>query len=233
MAKIKKPSAKARAFRHFKSCFSGLVKHRVLKENIFDYIDSIPEPSSKKAYAPEKSELMDFFSKLIKEDYETYIFAKFLSLTGLRKGEALALTWDDFDGELLKVDKAFNVVSRKVTTTKTKAGNRTIPLIPAVIKLLESLRSNNKEIFWFIPKYYVTHKFTAYAKKYELERLTLHTLRHYFTTQCYEAGIPEKVVSLWLGHSKSIVTNQVYTHINKKFETEQINIIAEYWDDEE
>lgn len=64
--------------------------------------------------------------------------------TGIRKGELLALKWEDVDlvGERLTVNKAvaFPDNSVSIKTPKTKAGTRTVPIPKKIIPLLQKAK---------------------------------------------------------------------------------------------
>lgn len=49
----------------------------------------------------------------------------------------------------------------------------------------------------------------------------LYDLRHTFATRCQTAGVPQEVVSVWLGHKTGNITNDVYTHFPFKHMLEQ------------
>ncbi len=73
----------------------------------------------------------------------------------------------------------------------------------------------------------ILRKLKTYTNN-ELTKLTLHSLRHYFATQCLNAGIAEKVTTAWLGHHDSKVAKEIYQHIKSDFEDEQIKKLAKY-----
>jgi integrase len=209
---IKNPASKARTFRQMKSCFMSLFKSRIIEHNPFDLIKTIAEPKSE-SYTPKKDDLFGFFNYLKDAYYEMYLFSKFLSLTGLRKGEALTLTWNDINNESIMINKAWDRNSSKVQSVKTITSNRTVPLFPEIDSLLNEIKSlsNNIEVFSFIYKNAISSRFRIHRNKYGLKKLTLHSLRHYFATECLEAGIEKKSFKSGLD---TAITKQLRTYIH-------------------
>ncbi len=164
--------------------------------------------------------------------------------TGLRIGEALALTWNDIDfsKHILSVtrtqieycdhDNNQTTYHREYSTPKTKAGNRSIPLIPALVDMLLNLkqqREHEKEKFkkgyhdnglLFCNYYGISLNYTtvyctlhSICKEAELEDVHPHTLRHTFATRGLENGIDLKIMQDLLGHSSIKMTADIYTHV--------------------
>jgi len=215
------------SIRHLKSCFEVLFKNKIVKDNIFNNIDNVSEPHNKK-YVPTTTELEQFLNYLRIAYYEIYLFAKFISLTGLRKGEALALTWSDIKDDRIFITKAWEVTADKIQKPKTKSSVRRIPLFPEVFDLLKTIEHTNDEIFSFIYKKSVGNRFKHHVDKFGIKNLTFHGLRHYFATQCMEAGIEDKVVTQWLGHSKYAITIDTYSYVQTDFENNEIEKMAKY-----
>lgn len=69
------------------------------------------------------------------------LFAMFLISTGCRRGEALAVTWDDIDfkAKTITIDKALKYSGgyAEIGSTKTESGIRVIPLLPDLKALLK------------------------------------------------------------------------------------------------
>jgi integrase len=59
-----------------------------------------------------------------------------------------------------------------------------------------------------------------------MESFCPHAMRHTFATRSLERGIPPKVVQSYLGHSTIDVTMNIYTHVTKELEREEIKKIA-------
>ncbi|XMB72833.1 site-specific integrase [Mycoplasmatota bacterium WC30] len=115
---IKAPTSRFRTFILLKGCFRKLKQNKIIKDNPFDYIESIKKPKVEEKYVPTSDVLNIFFIYLDRIDHDTYVFAKFISLTGLRKGEALALQWGDISNKI-NINKSFNTVTGDFSTPKT------------------------------------------------------------------------------------------------------------------
>lgn len=156
-----------------------------------------------------------------------------LVLTGLRCGEAIVLRRKDF-----AEDFSFVRVSRTITDsldkrsiikdgTKTKAGQRTVPLPEPAREFMRSqdeLRQKKKRTgheLWFGNRngnpldrsYLIRQPFRRLKALADLpDQMVIHDLRHTYATTTLNAGIGVHVVSKLLGHSKVAVTLDVYSH---------------------
>ena len=224
---IKALTSRHRSYILMKGCFKKLKQIQFISENPFDFIDPVKKPKAKAKDIPTATELNAFFVCLKKKNVNLYLFAKFVSVTGLRKGEVLALLWSDIT-DRISISKSFNTVLGKISTTKSNASIRTIPIFAEAKKILDKLDKTESRVFAKVSLWRSARDFSTIASQYGLNNLSLHSLRHYFATQCLNAGIAEMVTSAWLGHEDSKVTKDIYQHIKTDFETEQVNILAKY-----
>jgi integrase len=74
-------------------------------------------------------------AKKLSEPYTTLVL--FLAVTGLRIGEAIAIKWSDFEGDVLHVQR--RMYNGKVDTTKSRDSKRRIPIPPALLERLKAL----------------------------------------------------------------------------------------------
>ena len=224
---IQAPTARHRTYILLRGCFTKLYQTKIIKENPFDFINTIKKPRVDEKDIPTSMELENFFNWLKKKNHGIYLFAKFISLTGLRGGEALALEWSDITDKI-SITKSFNTSTGKISKPKTYASIRTIPLFDEAKEVLQEIERVDNRVFGFISKWKSTKKFSKLASEYGLKSLTMHGLRHYFATQCLEAGIAEKVTTAWLGHHDSKVAKDIYQHIKSDFENNEVKKLAKY-----
>ena len=145
------------------------------------------------------------------------LFAYFAMYTGLRKGELLALTWEDinFKEKNITINKAvYNSHNRPIIKEpKTSAGIRIVPLLN---KLNEVLTPSTGVIFNIGGEMLKEKQFRTLWDTYKKESgvsCTVHQLRHLYTTMLFENDIDIKDAQKLLGHAQSSTTQDIYTHI--------------------
>ena len=144
---------------------------------------------------------------------------------GLRRGELLALQWDDLDlgtGKL-RISRQVSRVRGKLTVSqpKTDAAIRTIVLSPAVT---EQLRRYRKRVDsrWIFPSpkkedaprdpAAVRKLLSRVLKRAQCPKVRFHDLRHTFATLSLKNGVDVKTLSSMLGHYSAGFTLSTYTH---------------------
>jgi integrase len=135
------------------------------------------------------------------------LFAVLLT-TGLRLGEALALTWADVD---LTRGLMF------VRQGKTPSARRAIRLPDGLVSELRPVRGvglvfRTKTGGPLDPSTVRNDYYYPLLKRLELPRIRLHDLRHLHATLLLRAGTDLATVSARLGHSSKAFTLSVYTH---------------------
>lgn len=192
----------------------------------------VPKNSKKSTRTPPS----DTDVELIKSHPEgTFgLYCNFLLYTGLRREEALALSFDDIDFEkkTIRISKVVVFEGSKPIvrdSTKTEAGERYVPLLEPVEKLLSAVPEKQGLLFsgkyGIMTKYEFDKGFRKYKDSTGIS-CTSHQLRHYFATLCFDAELKEKDVQEIMGHSKISLTHDVYTHIRKQRKeqsTEKLN----------
>jgi integrase len=179
------------------------------------------------------------------------LFPALLACTGLRKAEALALTWGDIGEDSISVTKALDYAVHAhpvVKPPKTKAGKRTVPIIDVLKPLLVRPRNarNDDLLFPSSPNpqegrdgggYMSEREYEVKWKKYceavgfvdedGNKTLTAHQLRHGLATIGFEAGVDEKSMQKILGHASPTTTREIYTHLREQKLASSVNALNE------
>ena len=161
-----------------------------------------------------KEEFEQFLSCVTEPIYK-YLFS-LLYYTGMRIGEALALTKDDFDIEhnVLRINKNYTQ-KKRTTTPKTDYSERYITIPKKVSAMLQDviarLAYNTDRIF---PLYYtkVNYHYNKAVEISGVRSLELHCLRHAHASELIDGKMSITAVSHRLGHSSPQVTMSIYAH---------------------
>ena len=184
-------------------------------------------------YEPE--EFFKFIS--VVDDLRYKCFFELLYYCGLRRSEARGLQWKhiDFKNKLLTVSQQVLNPSNSnastewyISSTKTEASNRTIPVPTTLLNDLSELKKTNEKFSkfkqtWFVlgddipmatgRMYFYRDK---YAEKAGIRRIRLHDFRHSCASALISGAAPITAVSNFLGHSETTETLETYTHMFKK-----------------
>ena len=161
--------------------------------------------------------------------------------TGLRRGELLALQWQDIDFEkgTLSVSKQIRYVKRelKIVPPKTKASIRTIILPQPILDMLAEYKKTVDSI-WLLPspvkKEDVPRDPTSCRKALTkiLERagckqVPFHALRHTFASHAFHYGMDVKTLASTIGHESVETTLNVYAHSSEQMKRDAAKKIDE------
>ena len=183
---------------------------------------------------------------LFKSNVDHVVWKAFFDLLyycGVRYGEANALTWDDIDlGENeVSITKTLTTkikgVKWHISTPKTKASVRTLPLPKQVKSSLMELKAYYKtyegfDDSWFIfggvralVETTVQNVKNKLGKKADLKQIRLHDFRHSCASLLINHGANITLVAKYLGHSKIDVTLNTYSHMYKSKLDEVVEMI--------
>lgn len=170
----------------------------------------LPQSIKKELYIPTDEEVHKLTEAIKGSEYECIIL---LCIMGLRKSEALCITSDDLDGNMLTINKA-KVVNKEgdyvMKTTKTTSSTRTI-YIPDYLRDLINERGKVYEGF---PGNILRHLHRT-QDSLGIPRCRLHDLRHYYVSMAHTQGIPDIYIAKAVGHSSTETTRKIYLHAQK------------------
>ena len=83
-----------------------------------------------------------------------------------------------------------------------------IPITPMLEPYVERIKEN-------LPLKNTTELAKIFSRN--VPGFRLYDLRHTFASRCQECGVPQEVVSRWLGHKSDKITDAVYTHFSQNY----------------
>lgn len=162
--------------------------------------------------------------------------------TGLRIGELLALEWSDisFERGIISVTKtcyegkdSSGSYTHIVTSPKTEASRRIIPIPKQIIPYIKTLQKMSKSKYVISSKCNKSISIRSYQRSYELllKQLSIphrgfHALRHTFATRAIECGVDVKTISEVLGHNNLTITLKRYVHSLFDHKIKMMNIVG-------
>lgn len=152
--------------------------------------------------------------------------------TGCRLGEAVALQQKQIDlaNKTARICQSVAYAEQTpiLKPPKTEAGMRSVDLYDNVIEILPHYRNGDTFIFFpdGLPTKGVLERLLKRYQKDNGISATAHQLRHSYATLLHSAEVDVKDAQSRLGHSSIIVTQDIYTDIEKEYNAgvrEQVN----------
>lgn len=173
----------------------------------------------------------------------------FLLSTGVRIGEATALTWFDinFDKAEININKTVARVEDGFiisNSAKTESSNRMIPITKDLERILKDQFEQNQILFGskciyvfpnnrggFANYNGVNNSIRAIIKNINKDspfifpHFTAHAFRDTFATRCIEQGMQPQTLKTILGHSSLKMTMDLYAHVMPNTKHEELSKI--------
>jgi integrase/recombinase XerD len=208
--KTARPSSVNVVLRSMKAMFTRAVDWGIIEKNPMSRVKMVRVPQQSPQYL-NREEQLQMLANVDDEGFRRLF--EFLFNTGLRIGEALALTWDDVD----LTRKQIRVVNGANHLTKTRK-NRVVPLNDLALGALpEGPKTGivyQREGQAYTVSH-VSHRFKDYVRKAGLsESIHLHSTRHSFASNLAEKNVDLYNIAKLLGHSSPSTTTTLYAHVS-------------------
>ena len=206
---------------------------------------NLRENPAKKAggFGPDQQKEMDFWTK---EEYQkfademmdkpvSYYAFEMLYWCGIREGELLALTPDDFDFEkgAVSITKSYQRLNGTdvITDPKTPKSVRVVGM-PSF--LVDEMRDYIDSLYGIKPdgrifevtKYYLHHEMDRGAKAAGDKRIRIHDLRHSHVSLLINMGVSAQAIADRVGHESIDITYR-YSHLFPSKQTEMVKLLEE------
>lgn len=226
----------------FYSIFTRAVNNDLLDKNP---LDRVTAPKVKKVFNSfEEDSNVNPFTKaeidtLVNDESDTSYMRSiilFLSQTGIRPGEAIALKWSDIDFDTRRINVDKTVINGKVGLPKTRSSVRVVDMLDGAFKALQiqyqkNKHKNSEHVFTnqyskpFRSHDIININLKKRLKHHNIEVRSLYQLRHHFASHMIQNGVDITWVSRMLGHIDSAITLKVYTkYIQEDEQTRMKNL---------
>lgn len=211
-------------FKNFVEIYLESMEHRIkentlmTKQNIF-YHHIVPYLGEMKFWT--KEEYLTFSRAMMNKE-ESYHAFEILYWCGIRLGELLALTAEDFDFEkkTLRINKSYQQIKGKdvITTPKTRKSNRVLTLPDF---LVDEMQDYISRLPWYlkvddriftITKSGLHHEMDRGCRETGVKRIRVHDLRHSHVSMLIEMGFSAVDIANRVGHESVKVTYR-YAHM--------------------
>lgn len=174
-----------------------------------------------------KDEYLKFADAMMDKPLSYYAF-EMLYWTGIREGELLALTPDDFDFEkqTVTINKSFQHLNGRdiITSPKTEKSNRTIQLpkflcdeMQDYLKMLYDVGLDDR--MFPVTKSYLHREMERGSKQAGVKRIRIHDIRHSHVSLLIDMGFSATAIADRVGH-ESIEITYNYAHLFPSKQTE-------------
>ncbi len=208
--------------------FNHAVRHYDLHSNPVLKVGSIGTKKNLEMQFWTQEEYLRFADAVMNKPMPYYAF-EMLYWTGIRIGELLALTPEDFDFEkkTVRINKSYQRLKKQdvITTPKTRKSIRTVTMpdtlceeMQECIRLQYGLKPTDR-IFAGISKTILHKEMINAAKTAGVKRIRIHDLRHSHVSLLIELGFSPLAIADRVGHESIEITYR-YAHLfpNKQSE---------------
>jgi integrase len=214
--------------------FNHAVKYYGLRENPAAKVGNMGKAKSREMLFWTQEEYEKFAFAIMDNPISYYAF-EMLYWCGIREGELLALTPDDFDFEkgAVSITKSYQRLNGTdvITDPKTPKSVRVVGM-PSF--LVDEMRDYIDSLYGIKPdgrifevtKYYLHHEMDRGSKAAGIKRIRIHDLRHSHVSLLINMGVSAQAIADRVGHESIDITYR-YSHLFPSKQTEMVKLLEE------
>lgn len=167
------------------------------------------------------------------DDIKARTAISLLYWSGMRKGELLALRWEDIDftDNRITIDESYQRINGKQVVGKTKTGvKRIIKMTQATMDDLAAYRKRiydpaPRDFIFFWEKRFIEEGMRKARLAAGVKHIRVHDLRHSHASLLINHGVNIMLISKRLGHEKVSITLDTYSHLFPDKELELLDVM--------
>lgn len=229
-------------YKVLKSIFNQAVEWKVIKDHPMDGAKK-PKVEKKAMKYFTTEEAHEAIAALYKEPVMWRLYMLGAMIGGFRRGELVALTWDDvdFDAGTIRIDENIPLTENGeavIEAPKTEGSADIVDMPKWYMDELKSYERQWKKNYWQVRdkwkctdgRRYVFHAgygkpmyfsnpsqwWKKFLARHGLKHIRLHDLRHTTATLLLENETDMKIIQARLRHSQYSTTADLYAHVTKK-----------------
>lgn len=225
-------------YKNFSSILNFAVKMEYLPKNPLKSVGNFKDPldivEEMDFYVPEEFKKFITAAREYANTSDTllywsvYVFFCIAFYTGMRRGEILALNWNDTQNGTINITKSFSVRYLKITPPKNKSSIREIQIPDPLQAVLNEHYERCKNAPNFTDEYFVcggikpvsdpTLRYLNeyFAQQANVKRIRIHDFRHSHASLLANNGINIQEIAKRLGHADVSITLKTYSHLYPK-----------------
>lgn len=225
-------------YKNFSSILNFAVKMEYLPKNPLKSVGNFKDPldivEEMDFYVPEEFKKFITAAREYANTSDTllywsvYVFFCIAFYTGMRRGEILALNWNDTQNGTINITKSFSVRYLKITPPKNKSSIREIQIPDPLQAVLNEHYERCKNVPNFTDEYFVcggikpvsdpTLRYLNeyFAQQANVKRIRIHDFRHSHASLLANNGINIQEIAKRLGHADVSITLKTYSHLYPK-----------------
>lgn len=237
--------------------FKYAIKMEYIKKNPCDMVTLPKKRDEFKEDKPNfwsKDQLSTFFKYLYNEDdLKKFTLFRVLAFSGMRRGECLALTWNDisFSDSTIDINKTLTQGIKGhqiVQPPKTRKSMRTLAMDKKTMDYLKQWQLKQHKLMLMLGYNTISGNQLVFStrnnrhlplsapgkwlsniiKEYDLYPITVHGFRHSHASALFSAGASIKEVQERLGHEDAQTTLNIYTHVTSFQNKQAVHKLENY-----
>lgn len=196
-----------------KSILKSAVDNNYCESNVAEYLKP-PKAVTKEVQVFAKEHIKAILGSTHPFAYVVQI----LCLTGLRRGELIALSWHNIDLKNGIIHVCDSLSDGKIQPRTKGKKDRVVPISPALADFIKRIPKHgiyviSDEFGEPLTKDQFNYRYRSFIESLGIPYLSPHKCRHSFATYLLRSGADIRAVQEILGHADLSMT-QVYTHVN-------------------